>query len=699
VRGFGGHLRDPHRVNLRKAARACIVVPGVFAVFVVGGNSAAALFAAFGSFAALVFSDFGGPIPRRFRAYVLLALVGGALLALGTAVPDDAVVVAFAVTLVVVFVIMFSGALGGYFTASGTSVTLAFVLAVMTPGVEADFASRELGWIVGVLVAGVAACVLWPVHQRDRVRAGAARVLHEAARALALPAAERDLTALRDADTALADRAGVVYRPAGSITREHALVAFVIATRRLLHLLELVTAAELSPSADPTPEYTALSVQIGETLARSADAVADEQSDGLDIVALEQARDAHTAALETWAASAVAADGATRVIDAVSATFPLRRLSLAAVQVAQDADASAHDVVRSRADGEATVTTAWQVLRAHSDPRSVRFRNAARAALGLALAVVVAKETSVEHAFWVVLAALSVLRSNALGTGATALQALLGACIGFGVASLVMTTMGGDDTWLWIALPIVTFLAAYTPGAVNFVVGQAGFTVFVVVLFNIFVPEGWRTGLVRVQDIAIGAGISVAVGALLWPRGARGVARRSFAELLQAGTAHLSLALGVALQGSPGDLALATTEVTDARARAVAALEDLALEHGGGHVDREGWGALLVEALLLELAAAGVVRGHARAEGTGCRDAVEVLVGEGRSAVASIEAETDRLVRDGIHALAPAARSDHRVVPPELAACLESKPPPELSGALDLVWVHEWLMLVAEHAV
>jgi len=75
----------------------------VFAVFVVGGNSAAALYAAFGSFAALVFSDFGGPIPRRFRAYVVLALVGGGLLALGTAVADDAVGFAFAVTLIVVF--------------------------------------------------------------------------------------------------------------------------------------------------------------------------------------------------------------------------------------------------------------------------------------------------------------------------------------------------------------------------------------------------------------------------------------------------------------------------------------------------------------------------------------------------------------------------------------------------------------------
>lgn len=187
--------------------------------------------------------------------------------------------------------------------------------------------------------------------------------------------------------------------------------------------------------------------------------------------------------------------------------------------------------------------------------------------MGLGLAVLVAKTASVEHAFWVVLAALSVLRSSALGTGATALQALLGALIGFGVASAVMVTIGGDEVWLWILLPIVAFLAGYTPGAVNYVVGQAAFTVLVVVTFNVIVPGGWRTGLVRVQDIAIGAGVAVAVGALAWPRGARGVARRSLAELLRAGNAHLHAALEVTLRGGDHDLAAAAASVSDARAR------------------------------------------------------------------------------------------------------------------------------------
>jgi uncharacterized membrane protein YccC len=695
VPGVASHLRDPNRINLRKAARACIVVPAVFAVFVVAGNSAAALFAAFGSFAALVFSDFGGPLRPRFRAYALLAVVGAVLLVLGTAV-EDRVAVAVPVTLVVVFLVAFSGALGGYFAAGGTSATLAFVLAVMTPGIEADLWARQLGWLVGVLVAGVAACVLWPVHQRDRVRAAGAAVLREAGAALAVPAAERDLTALRTADAELAARAGVVYRPAGSITRERALVALVIATRRLLRLLELVTQAERSPAGDASAEYTALARVISRSLTASARVVASETTDRVGVDALEQARDAHAAALERWAATVIPTDGAARVVEGVNAAFPLRRLSLAARQVAQDADAAAHDAVRSRAEGTATLGGAWEILRAHLSPRSVRFRNAARAGVALAIAVLVAKETSVEHAFWVVLAALSVLRSNALGTGATALQALVGATIGFGVVSLVMTTVGGDDTWLWVALPLVTFLAAYTPGAVNFVVGQAGFTVFVVVLFNIFVPAGWRTGLVRVQDIAIGAGITVAVGALLWPRGARGVARRAFAELLRAGTRHLGVALAVSLRNAPGDVRACEAEAADARSRAVAALEDVALERGGGHVDRAAWGALLLDALLLQIAAAGIVRSASKARPIACGQALAALDAEGDAAIRAIGAEADDLLRDGIRAVS-APPPLPTPVPAAVTECLGDQASATLRDALGLVWVHEWISLVAEH--
>ncbi len=318
-----------------------------------------------------------------------------------------------------------------------------------------------------------------------------------------------------------------------------------------------------------------------------------------------------------------------------------------------------HDTMRSRSAGQVAFADPWALVRAHCSPHSVRLRNAARAGLGLGLAVLVAKTISVQHAFWVVLAALSVLRSSALGTGATALQALLGALIGFGVASAMMVTVGGDDVWLWILFPIVAFLAGYTPGAVNYVVGQAAFTVLVVMTFNLIVPGGWRTGLVRVQDIAIGAGVAVAVGALVWPRGARGVARTSFAELLRAGNAHLHAALEVTLRGGDHDLAAAAASVSDARARADAALADLALEHGGGHVDREGWGSVLIEALMSELAAGGIGR-VPTLYGTfdGCADTRLSLEDEGRAVTDGVERDARRILQGGVAALAhPRARA------------------------------------------
>jgi uncharacterized membrane protein YccC len=40
------------------------------------------------------------------------------------------------------------------------------------------------------------------------------------------------------------------------------------------------------------------------------------------------------------------------------------------------------------------------------------------------------------------------------------------------------------------------------------------------VLFNIIQPVGWRVGVVRVEDVAIGFAISLGVGLLFWPRGA-----------------------------------------------------------------------------------------------------------------------------------------------------------------------------------
>jgi len=51
-----------------------------------------------------------------------------------------------------------------------------------------------------------------------------------------------------------------------------------------------------------------------------------------------------------------------------------------------------------------------------------------------------------------------------------------------------------------------------------------------VILFNIIAPAGWKVGLIRVEDIAIGCLVSLVVGLLFWPRGATSALRHALAE-------------------------------------------------------------------------------------------------------------------------------------------------------------------------
>jgi len=78
-------------------------------------------------------------------------------------------------------------------------------------------------------------------------------------------------------------------------------------------------------------------------------------------------------------------------------------------------------------------------------------------------------------------------------------------------------------------LPVAVLLAAYAPRVVSFAAGQAGFTLVVLMLFNLIQPSGWTVGIVRVEDVAIGFAVSLAVGGLFWPRGAAALMRDSLA--------------------------------------------------------------------------------------------------------------------------------------------------------------------------
>jgi uncharacterized membrane protein YccC len=110
---------------------------------------------------------------------------------------------------------------------------------------------------------------------------------------------------------------------------------------------------------------------------------------------------------------------------------------------------------------------------------------------------------------------------------------VLGTVVGFAVASPLLLAIGtSGDTYLYV-VPVV-MVAGLLAGSINLVWGQAGFTAIVLVLFNLVEPVGWEIGIIRVQDVALGAAAGVLIGLAAWPRGATGQLAESLADAIQA---------------------------------------------------------------------------------------------------------------------------------------------------------------------
>ncbi len=187
------------------------------------------------------------------------------------------------------------------------------------------------------------------------------------------------------------------------------------------------------------------------------------------------------------------------------------------------------DAAKRLAPPPAPLLAVRQFAADHVGVTSVWFRNSVRGAVGLAVAVFIAQRSGLQHSFWVVLGTLSVLRSTALGTGRSILSALAGTAAGIVVGAAILLAVGANDKVLWAVLPVAVLIAAYAPRVISFAAGQAAFTVVLVLLFNIIEPTGWKVGLIRIEDVAIGFAVSLGVGLVFWPRGAATVLRENLA--------------------------------------------------------------------------------------------------------------------------------------------------------------------------
>jgi hypothetical protein len=65
----------------------------------------------------------------------------------------------------------------------------------------------------------------------------------------------------------------------------------------------------------------------------------------------------------------------------------------------------------------------------------------------------------------------------------------------------------------------------------------------VLIVFNLIVPSGWAVGLIRIEDVVVGASVGVVVSLLLWPRGVKTAVQRAIDAAREVGGRYLRAAV------------------------------------------------------------------------------------------------------------------------------------------------------------
>jgi uncharacterized membrane protein YccC len=494
-----------------------------------------ATFAAFGSFAMLVLVEFGGAVRSRLVAYVALAGVGAANITIGTLCSRN-VWLAVGAMAAIGFVILFSGVVNGYFAAAGTAALLTFILAAMVPAPTSALPARLEGWALAAGAAIAAQLLIWPLRAQASLRTDAARAATALAE-LAAAALAREAHALGDQVRATgaalrALRRGFLatpHKPSGPTGPQAALSSLV---DELDWVFSLIAPPAQTPGLDVCPDENAEAVAAVVAALHGAAATLEGRGARPDLELLRETRDALAHALGRRILELPNASDDEAVTAILQSAFRIRALSGATEQAAAYALIASGERTPELDEPRpvrAALRATEQMTVEHTSPRDIWFRNSLRGAAGLAIAVYVAQRSGVQHGFWVVLGTLSVLRSNALGTGWSIVTALAGTAVGIVLGAALVIGIGSHEAVLWAVLPLAVLLGSYAPRAISFAAGQAGFTVVLFVLFNIIQPVGWRVGLVRLEDVGIGFAVSLGVGLLFWPRGAASLLRENLA--------------------------------------------------------------------------------------------------------------------------------------------------------------------------
>ncbi|OBA71793.1 fusaric acid resistance protein [Mycobacterium sp. 1554424.7] len=529
IRSALGVLRakDPERDALRRAVRAAIMVPATagFAFVVVGGK-VVPLYALLGAFWLLVVTEFPGNRQQRAVAYLGLAVNGFVLITVGTLVAPTAWLAVTLMFFLGVGVVL-AGMLSATMSAGQRATLLFYVWPVCTPGGPIN--ERLLGWAIALAMCVPAALFLLPPRQYDELRRRAGKVCATLADRIEGVGSGAEVSEAMDA--LRTNFMAANFRPVGLSAGSRALV-------RLVDFLELVAAlvdedavATLGPVKSPAVDVLRRcaclldAAQSGQLAANRA--ALDEALPKLRSLARGAYRDEVVLILgapDDAAAAAIGERLLTCRVVAATVTLSGRVIAAAAAADARPVWARALGLqvpptgFADRLSPETAAGTA--IVSSFLTTRSVAAHNGLRMGIGLALAIAVTHLHLLDRGFWVVVGTMLVLSSSALCTRNRVVQAVVGTALGIVLGGVLLAAVGADPVVLWLLMPVTVFGSTYLPRFVSLTAVQAMGALNLLIILGLTIPTGWRIGLVRVEDVAVGAAMGMGVSLVLWPRGA-----------------------------------------------------------------------------------------------------------------------------------------------------------------------------------
>jgi hypothetical protein len=519
--------KDPERDALRRAVRAAIMVPltAGFAFLVVGGK-VVPLYALLGAFWLLVVTEFPGNRQQRAVAYLGLTVNGIVLIAVGTLVAPIgwlAVTLMFFLGVAVTLAALLSSTMS-----AGQRATLLFyVWPVCTP--VGPIGERLLGWLMAVAICVPAALFFLPPRHHGALRRHVAQVCAALADRIECFGSAEDVTAAMDA--LRANFLAASFRPVGLSAGSRALVRIVDLLQLVADLVDDETGETLGvvkPPAVDVLRCCARLLDASQLDHRAANRAALDAalprlrslargSYRESVLQIDSAADDATAiaAGRRLLARRVIATtiGVTGRVIAAAAAADARPVWARALGLQLPRTGFADRLVSETAAGTLIVTGFLAV-------RSVAAHNGLRMGAGLALAVAVTHLHVFERGFWVVVGTMLVFSSSALTTRTRVVQAVVGTALGIVLGGLLVAAVGVDPVVQWLLVPITVFASTYLPRFVSFTAAQAIGALNLLIILSLTIPTGWRVGLLRVEDIALGAAVGMGASLLLWPRGA-----------------------------------------------------------------------------------------------------------------------------------------------------------------------------------